>query len=192
MNKYAIFLIITGMAMSCQHKTNNYEDSKMENVIENRIENVVFVEKIDSISTRVVDLTNHRDLLRIPAFMDIYENPKIFKDNALHVLSSSNTDEQLKEIAIWSMQKLDLDSYISFAQESFLLFKKDIISERCFMYVITTPDFDDKPILFRNYRNKKVKKFLNQIKVCDKLSLESKDVIRTMSGVYWRIITKYL
>ncbi len=123
---------------------------------------ISFEDKIDTIKKHVVDLTDPSAVFERKEFIEIYENPVLYKDDVLKYISSKHDSDE-KCIAIFSMAKLDVEDYVKLTEESYKLFQNKIISEQLLEYMIDFP-FTKKQNFIDNYKNKNVRALLNKIK----------------------------
>ena len=70
--------------------------------------------EIVAIRQRVVDLTAAGDLLGVANFVALYEHPRNSISNALCFLEDPSNSNETKMVAVYSMQKLPLDEYVTF------------------------------------------------------------------------------
>lgn len=112
-------------------------------------------------------------------FMGIYKNPSLYLKKTIEFLSQDKFNNAEKKISICLMQGLSLDDYLQLFSEAEDLFRQKKIDESLLVWVIN-PNFSDRHILVRNYRNDKVINLLTFIKSDPSISLISKNIIENI------------
>ena len=96
-----------------------------------------FEKRINTIHSKVVDLTDIFELHHIREFNEVYFAPLKFKESAIQYLQKPVSFEN-KIIAICSMIKLPFDKYIDILNSYFILYEKNKMNEQLLNRCILT------------------------------------------------------
>ena len=114
MNK-AIFLV-TAMLFAC-------------NINQKKDMGLSLLSKLDSIESRVSISPYPGDLMNDTLFLAIYNNPATYLDSITYYMISDKISEEQKLICVFAMQKLDSNSYATFALNGINGFRDSLLSE---------------------------------------------------------------
>lgn len=194
-NVFIVTLFLSTMYYSCKGndtiETKNVQTVALPDtiIIEQKME---FQHRIDSIEKKIIDLTTAQDLYTVGEFIEVYEYPEYYIDSVLKFLEISNKTIQQKMIAIYSIQKLSENMYISFAQKATKLYQMKIINEDLIALIISS-DLPPNYTIIKNYNNYDVIELLNTIKDDGTTSLNMKNRIeKILSGVAWEKVQENL
>jgi prolyl oligopeptidase PreP (S9A serine peptidase family) len=146
---------------------------------------IPFAQAIDTINTRVVDLTALSDLLGIEEFLSILASSDNYLSEAQAYLKDTAFSEQQKTIVVYSMQNLSYWKYIQFFNDCANLYEEKRISANVMISVIAPSDNWNHKVSnsFLKYKVRKTLKVIRKIKRNPK---ELNDVIdMTLSGKLW-------
>lgn len=90
---------------------------------------VTFEEKLIAISHKIYPHKNPESLFLSRDFVWIYRHPSHYLPHVINLLNNPFCSEKVKLIAIYGMEKLDLDNYLLLLQEGIKLYQKGIISQ---------------------------------------------------------------
>lgn len=147
-------------------------------------DSLTFEKRINTIHSRVVDLTDIFALHQIKEFDEVYLTPLKFEGAVIKYLRKPESFEN-KIIAICSMTKLPLDEYIKILNSYFILYNKNKINEQLLNRCIFN-EFDTDYIIAKQYKNPSVRLLLNKMLNCKTLSNEFKiNVKETLNGKWY-------
>lgn len=133
--------------------------------------------KIIEIDSRIVDLTAPLELLEYDEFQEMHCNPESIVDDVLRILGSDSFSDQQKIIAALAVQNLDLEDFISFAEDVLILLENEDISSDVFDWAVF-PIYEWNTKLAENYSSKQAQKLLDDILNSNKVGQEQKSYIR--------------
>lgn len=110
-----------------------------------------FIELIDSIDKKVVDLTSPFDLLEIAEFKQISAYSVKYLPDAKFLLSDNSKSNQKKQIVIYSMQTLPKKLYFNFLSYCTTLYNEEKITENHISCVILPGDNWNNKIVLNFY-----------------------------------------
>ncbi len=127
-------------------------------------------------------------LFAIKEFIDLYEHSSFYIADALLFISNDRYNDKQKKICICSMQKTTLDDYINILRKCQILYDSDAISEDVLEWAVS-PNFSNRYLIVRNFKEEKVRKILNQIHEDQKTPPQLKEKIEDiLSGALWENI----
>lgn len=183
-----ILLTILTIVASC----GSHNGKKLEKTNTELDNSMTFKEKIHRIEKQVVDLTSPSSLFNSKIFIEIYEHPKAYMEDAILLLSDTCITEQQKAIAVYSMQRLELNDYKIFLNETALLYSEKVINE-LIMRIVISSGFGKDYIVVKNYKDKEIEKILKEIQENDFNSREFNSLINNIiKGKTWKELQSYL
>jgi hypothetical protein len=193
-----LYYIVASLLFCCCHFSTSKKDNQANNnahkqvTCSESIPDMKYEETILSIDAAVQNFESANFLFGEEKFVCLYENGKQFKEEAIKFLSSTTATQRQKLICIYSMQGLNLDDYISFAEGAAPLYQEGVINERL-MDLIICANIPEKYILVRNYNNPKVKSLLQGITNYPNCSRDLKESIdKILTGETWNEIEEFL
>jgi hypothetical protein len=145
------------------------------------VDSLNFEKRINTIHSKVIDLTDIFALHHIKEFNEVYFEPLKFEDSVIRYLQKPVSLEN-KIIAICSMTKLPVNKYIDILNSYFLLYTKNKINEELLNRSIFN-EFDTDNRLTKQYKNPQVRELLFKMINCNTLSKPFKaDLKETLNG----------
>jgi hypothetical protein len=140
-----------------------------------------FKERINSIHSKVGDLTDIFSLHHIKEFNEVYFDPLKYRNSVLDYIKGPVNIEN-KIIAICLMTRLPLNEYVEMSNSYFVLYNKNIINEQLLDRCIFN-EFDTNNTLVKNYRNPKIRLLFEAMLKSKTLSKQfKKNIMETLSG----------
>jgi len=188
--KYLILFLLFEMNIGCSSAGDKKPSLKSQYM--NSQERLNYDSTILATMKEVVDLTSSSSVFGVKGFIAIYENPLLYQNDAIIFLSKEKNTEEEKTIAVFTMQKSDLEDYMIFFKKAVGLFNEGKITERVLSEVISS-SVNKRYIIIKNYRDKSISEVLNELKGNEKVSPELKGRIENiLSGKSWRGVKKLL
>jgi hypothetical protein len=144
----------------------------------------IFVQTLDWILKDVTDLTVAKLLYTSDRFIGIYEHPVVYMQDAVAVLHDTTVVYELKQIAVYSMQKLDDQNYISFCRNVIQAVRTAGVSEHL-MVTAVFHSLNRKYQIIRNYRDKDVIEMLKDWRSITQSRKNAQNVNHILSGQVW-------
>lgn len=189
--KYLLLFLLATMNFSCSSASDNETTVTNEKNMNNQ-QKLNYDSTILATMKEVVDLTSSSSVFGVKGFISLYENPSLYQSDAIAFLENERYSEEEKSIAVFTMQKSDLEGYLVFFRRVVKLFNDEKITEGILSEVISS-SVNTKYIVIRNYRNKDVSGILNGLKTNEKISIELKERIENiLSGKSWKSVSKHL
>ncbi len=183
MKKYLILII----SVCCLIANSIYAVQTNNNQSERNLD---FERRINTIHSKVVDLTDIFVLHNVKEFNEVYLAPTKFEATALSYIQSKVSFEN-KIIAVCSMTQLPMNKYIGILNSYFELFKKNKIDEQL-LYRCFFNEFDVNYRLAKAYKNPSVRLLLTKMLNDKVLSKEfKKDVKATLNGKWYRDLERF-
>ena len=118
-------------------------------------------------------------------FVYILENPDPYLGCVLNILEERDLSHNEQLVTIYSMNRLSLQDYITFAEESYLLFKSGDISEDLLKRVLGYPFL--RPPLLVNYKHPDVQEFYEYVIAEEEVSEETRNLLsKSKNGETWK------
>lgn len=189
--KYLLFLSLIVANLNCSSATDqNSSDKKREYM--NSQDKLNYDSAVFKIMTKVVDLTSSSDLFGVQEFIALYEHPDVYQNEALAFLASDKYSYDEKSIAIYSMQKLELEGYKGFLGGIIKLFNEHKINESMVGLALSAP-VNKRYIVIKNYDDEDISKMLRGLRDSSETSIAFKERIgNILSGKAWKGVKKSL
>ncbi|AWN81998.1 hypothetical protein [Candidatus Cardinium hertigii] len=123
-----------------------------------------FSNKVLAIEAKVGSWKEPEDLFQSQDFAAIYNHPCYYWKNAIAYLSDSNHSEKQKKIAIYGLEKLGEDHYLSFAKACYKLYKQKLFSDSLFQMVLCFEFLRIHPLVI-GYQNGAIESFLKRVQL---------------------------
>ncbi|WP_133282379.1 hypothetical protein [Cardinium endosymbiont of Culicoides punctatus] len=126
-------------------------------------QNISFEEKVHLIAEKVGMWENPTALFHSKDFAVIYRYPKTYQKHVKRLLANSKVALVHKKIALYSMEQLDLDAYLSLAEDCYQLYCKSMIPDSLLQMALGYCLAGDHPMV-KHYQDEHVVRFFNTIK----------------------------
>lgn len=136
---------------------------RLQSVGANRGTIVTFEEKLIAIAHKTDPHKNPENLFLSRDFVWIYRHPSCYLPHVISLLNNPSCSEAEKLIAIYGMEKLDLDNYLLLLQEGIKLYQKGIISQELLNILLGFSLAECHPLI-KNYQSIHTVDFLNAIR----------------------------
>lgn len=189
--KYLILLSLIVANLNCCSATDQNKSDKNKEYM-NGQDKLSYDSTVLEIMTKVVDLTSSSDLFGVQEFITLYENPDVYQSEALAFLANDKYSYDEKSIAIYSMQKLELEGYKGFLGGVIKLFNEHKINESMLGLALSAP-INKRYIVIKNYDDEGISKMLKGLRDSSETSLAFKERISNiLSGKAWKGVNKSL
>lgn len=118
---------------------------------------------IDSIEKDIGEFDFAGALTISPYFQYPYENPVNYTDGIVKIISSPTISFRKKYIGVYLLQKLPLNEYINFCNQSMKYFEKGIIEKRIMELLLFPVGWKTDQRLIMNYENPLVNQLLTTV-----------------------------
>lgn len=144
---------------------------------------IEFEQAIREIDADIIDLTWAGEVMKYEAFRLIHDHPSEYLWEALELFRNAQGQTQLRRIIALSMQKLDLEQYLTFLNEALQMLEEGTINMGEFKGCCF-PSYDWNTLLAEHYANTQVMAFLHRLLQSTKLPIELKTYVEDhiMSG----------
>ncbi len=136
----------------------------------------IFSKTIDSIETKIADLTSFDDVFLSKEFINLYEHPRLYINNVITYLADRSKTKQKRIIALLTMQRKDLDNNLNFQYACNYLYKRRLMDEHMMFRILFPVDLENRDII-KHYPSVQVKKVLIDIQQNDLTSPEFRKTI---------------
>ena len=99
---------------------------------------VKYCDAILNIELRTGELVAATSLFNDTIFLNIFKYSNLYKEEAIAFLSDSSYSEQQKMISVFSMQNLNVNNYIDYAEKSFVFYEQNKISDNILRVVLSS------------------------------------------------------
>jgi hypothetical protein len=168
-------------------QTQNYSINKLV-TMDTNYKTVGYDTTILIIEKKAMNNVSWDGLFDIKEFINLYENSGFYIDSAIDLLGRKEFTNVQKKISINTMQMARLDDYLKLCKKCKILYDNGEISEDILSWVIS-PNFSNRYLIVKNYRNSNVIALLKSIKDESKVSNEfTKSIENILSGKTWEQI----
>lgn len=151
-SKCVILLLLMLIQCGCQN-SRNIKDME-DNIAD-------FTSKIQQIESKVIDLTSPTDLLRISEFQDLSSRIEEYLSSVTGFLSDRRNSSTQKMIVVYSLNNLDLETYLDLFESSIELYRKKLI-DISILEVFMVPGCWWNNFIIKEYRLLRIRQLLKR------------------------------
>lgn len=130
------------------------------------------------------------DLWSYKDFIYFYENSNDYINEAIDILEDKNTNTTQREVIVYNMQRLSLESYMKLYKSLYELYKEKTINKETFLLTLY-PTFGKQNTIVRNYKDSLVKVNVEKLLLDSTLKDYHRNFKQILNGKAWRDIKEY-